>query len=188
MAPIDAPDVPKRLRHDHWRMFLIEGIVLLVLGVAAIIVPPLGGIATTIVLGWLFLVGGIVGVISTLGARQAPGFFWSVLSAILAVVVGAVLLWNPLAGLVTLTYVLIAYFVAEGVFTIAFAIAHRRELMGRWEWMLFNGLVDLVLAAIIVSGLPGTIAWALGLLVGIDLVFGGAALIAMALAARKAHR
>jgi uncharacterized membrane protein HdeD (DUF308 family) len=185
-TPFDAPDALKRSLHDHWRMFLIEGIVLLVLGAAAIIVPPLGGIATTIVLGWLFLVGGIVGLLSTFGSRQAPGFGWSLLSAILAVIAGAVLLWNPLAGLVTLTYVLIAYFVAEGIFTIALAIAHRRELMGRWEWMLFNGIVDLVLAVIIVSGLPGTIAWALGLLVGIDLVFGGAALIAMALAARKA--
>jgi uncharacterized membrane protein HdeD (DUF308 family) len=186
ITPFDTPGALKRSLHDHWRMFLIEGIVLLVLGAAAIVVPPLAGVAATIVLGWLFLVGGIVGLVSTFGSRQAPGFFWSMLSAVLAVVVGAVLLWNPLAGLVTLTYVLIVYFVAEGVFTIALAIAHRRELMGRWEWMLFNGLVDLVLAAVIISGLPGSFAWALGLLVGIDLMFGGAALIAMAMAARKA--
>lgn len=183
--PFDAPDILKRSLHDHWRMFLIEGIVLLILGSAAIIVPPLAGVATTIVLGWLFLIGGIFGVVATFRARQAPGFAWALLSAAVAVVAGAVLLWNPLAGLVTLTYVLIAYFVVDGIFTIALAIAHRRELMGRWEWMLFNGIIDLVLAAIILSGLPGAFAWALGLLVGIDLVFGGASLIAMALAARK---
>jgi uncharacterized membrane protein HdeD (DUF308 family) len=172
--------------HDHWRMFLIEGIILLVLGAAAILVPPLAGIATAIVLGWLFLVGGIVGLVATFGARQAPGFIWSLLSAVVAVVAGGVLLWNPLAGLVTLTYVLIAYFIADGILIIVLAVTHRRALSGRWEWMLFNGIIDLVLAAIIIAGLPGTLLWALGLLVGIDLVFGGASLIAMALAARRA--
>lgn len=182
--PFDTPNPLKKPLHDHWRMFLIEGIVLVILGAAAIFVPPFAGVAATIVLGWLFLIGGIVGLVSTLSARHAPGFFWSLLSAVLAIIVGSVLLWNPLAGLVTLTYVLIVYFVAEGVFTIAFAIAHRRDLSGRWEWMLFNGIVDIVLAAIIIAGLPGAFAWALGLLVGIDLLFGGAALISMALAAR----
>lgn len=187
ITPRDTPDQLKRALHDHWRMFMIEGIVLLILGLAAITVPPLAGVATTIVLGWLFLAGGIVGAVTTFGSRQAPGFFWSLLSAGLAVVVGGVLLWNPLAGLVTLTYVLIAYFVAEGVFSMAFAVAHRRELMGRWEWMMFNGIMDIVLAAIIIAGLPGTLAWALGLLVGIDLLLGGAALIAMALAVRRTN-
>ena len=184
--PANRPDPLQHKLHDHWRMFLIEGIVLLVLGAAAVILPPIAGVAVTIILGWLFLIGGFVGLVATFGARQAPGFFWSLLSAALAILVGGVLLWNPLAGLVTLTYVLIVYFVAEGVFAIAFAIAHRRELMGRWEWMAFNGIIDIVLAAIIIAGLPGAFAWALGLLVGIDLLFGGGALIAMALAARKA--
>src|SRR5271166_1711251 len=145
----------QKLAHDHWRMFLLEGIVLLVLGAAAIVVPPLAGVATTIVLGWLFLIGGIVGLISTFGARQAPGFAWSLLSALIAVIAGGVLLWNPLEGLVTLTYVLIAFFIADGVLIIALAITHRRALSGRWEWMLVNGIIDLVLAGVIISGLPG---------------------------------
>ena len=171
--------------HDHWRMFLIEGIILMVLGAAAILVPPLAGVATAIVLGWLFLIGGIVGLIATFGSRHAPGFIWSLLSAVVAIVAGGVLLWNPLVGLVTLTYVLIAYFIADGALIIVLAVTHRRALSGRWEWMLVNGIIDLVLAAIIIAGLPGTLLWALGLLVGIDLVFGGASLIAMALAARR---
>src|SRR5258708_6922979 len=89
--------------HDHWRLLLVEGIILVVLGLAAILVPPIAGLAATIFLGWLFLIGGIVGFVATLRARHAPGFWW-----------------------------------------------------------------------------------ALGLLLGIDLVFGGTSLIAMALAARKA--
>ncbi len=151
--PSDGPDLTAVLRksaHEHWRMFLVEGIILLVLGAAAIVVPPLGGITATIFLGWLFLVGGIVGLVSTFGARQAPGFAWSLLSALVAVIAGGVLLWYPLEGLVTLTYVLIAFFIADGVLIIALAITHRRALSGRWEWMMVNGIIDLVLAAVII--------------------------------------
>jgi uncharacterized membrane protein HdeD (DUF308 family) len=86
---------------------------------------------------------------------------------------------------VTLTYVLVAFFIVDGLLMIGLGIAHRRELSGRWGWMVFNGVVDLILAAIIISGLPGTLFWALGLLVGIDMVFGGATLISMALDARN---
>ena len=95
------------------------------------------------------------------------------------------LLLNPLQGLLTLTLVLTAYFFVDGIFNIVLAVAHRRELSGRWEWMMLNGVVDIVLAAIIFGGLPGTSTWALGLLVGIDLLFGGASLTAMSLNARK---
>jgi len=186
--PLGNPDLAAALTkslHQHWRLFVVEGIILVVLGLAAIIVPPIAGLAATVFLGWLFLIAGIVGLVATLRARQAPGFGWSLFSALVAVIAGGVLLWNPLAGLVTLTYVLIAYFIVDGILIIVLAIAHRRELSGRWEWMMVNGIIDLALAAIILSGLPGSFAWALGLLVGIDLVFGGASLIAMGLAARK---
>ena len=171
--------------HDHWRLFLAEGIVLSVLGLAAIVVPPIAGLLTTLFLGWLFLIAGIVGLVATLRARQAPGFGWSLLSALVAVIAGCVLLWNPLQGLVTLTYVLIAFFIVDGILMIGLAIAHRRQLSGKWEWMMVNGVIDLILAGIVISGLPGTLVWALGLLVGIDMAFGGASLIAMALEARK---
>jgi uncharacterized membrane protein HdeD (DUF308 family) len=171
---------------DHWRLFLAEGIVLSVLGLAAMIVPPIAGLAATVFLGWLFLIAGIVSLVTTLRARQAPGFGWSLLSAVVAVMAGGVLLWDPLQGLVTLTYVLTVFFIVDGVLIIILAVAHRRELSGKWEWMVVNGVIDLVLAGIVISGLPGTLFWVLGLLVGIDMVFGGASLIAMALEARKA--
>ncbi len=190
MSPIQpmagSPASLTHRMHDHWGLFLAEGIALCLLGLAAILVPPLAGLAATIFLGWLFLLAGVVGLLATLRARSAPGFAWSLLSAIVALVAGGVLLWNPLQGLVTLTYVLIAFFIVDGLLIIVLAIAHRREMSGRWEWMLANGVIDLVLAAIIISGLPGTLAWALGLLLGIDLVFGGTSLIGMALDARNA--
>jgi uncharacterized membrane protein HdeD (DUF308 family) len=173
-----------RALHQHWRTYLIEGIILLLLGVAAIVVPLVAGLGITILLGWLFLIGGVVGLIATFRARQIPGFGWSLLSALVSLLAGATLLWNPLIGLVSLTYVLIAYFVVDGVLSIVHAIQHRRKLSSRWEWMVFSGVVDLVLAGMILAGLPGAFAWALGLLVGIDLIFGGSSLVGMALAAR----
>jgi uncharacterized membrane protein HdeD (DUF308 family) len=175
----------KKSLHNHWRAFLVEGIILVILGIAAIALPPLAGVATTIVLGWLFLIGGIVGLIATFNQRNAPGFWWSLFSAAIAVLAGGVLLADPLAGVATLTYVLIAFFIIDGALIIVMAIEHRRELTGRWEWMMLGGVMDLVLAGIIIAGLPGTLLWALGLLVGIDLVFGGMSLIAMALSAKN---
>jgi len=175
----------KKSLSEHWRLFLAEGVVLVVLGLAAIVIPPIAGLATAIIIGWLFLIGGTVGLVATFGAHQAPGFGWSLFSAIAALLAGIVLLWNPWQGLATLTYVLIAFFLIDGTLIIVLALQHRRELTGRWEWMMIGGVMDLVLALIIISGLPGTLAWALGLLVGIDLVWGGMSLIAMALAARN---
>ena len=170
---------------DYWRLFLAEGIALSILGLAAIIVPLIAGLFATVLLGWLFVIAGIVGLVATLRARQAPGFEWSLLSALVAVIAGGVLLWNPLQGLVTLTYVLTAFFIVDGILIIILAIAHRRELSGKWEWMMVNGVIDLILAGIIIAALPGTLVWAFGLFVGIDMMFGGASLIAMALEACK---
>jgi uncharacterized membrane protein HdeD (DUF308 family) len=169
---------------EHWVLFLIEGIVLVVLGVLAIIVPPLATITFTLFLGWLFLISGIMGLITTFWARHSPGFWWSLLSAVLAIAAGIVLLVEPLRGAITLTLLLIVFFIIEGVLSIMYAFEHKKELSGRWGWMLASGIIDLILAAIILIGLPGTAAWALGLLVGINMLFGGSALIAMALHAR----
>ena len=172
--------------HAHWQLFLAEGIILFILGVLAIVVPPIATIAVEILIGWLLLVSGIVGLIATLRSRSAPGFWWSLVSAVLGIVAGIVLLAWPLSGALSLTLVLTVFLVLEGVVSILYALEHKRELSGRWGAMLFSGIVDLLLAGIIFAGLPGTAAWAIGLLVGINLVFGGSALIAMALHARNA--
>ena len=171
--------------HAHWQLFLTEGIILFILGVLAIVVPPIATIAVEILIGWLLLVSGIVGLIATFRTRSAPGFGWSLVSAVLGIVAGIVLLAWPLSGALSLTLVLTVFLVLEGVVSILYALEHKRELSGRWGAMLFSGVVDLFLAGIIFVGLPGTAAWAIGLLVGINLVFGGSALIAMALHARN---
>ena len=172
-----------RVVRDHWKLFLTEGVILVVLGFLAVAVPMVAGLAVTILFGWIFLISGIVGLYTTFAIRHAPGFWWSLLSGVLAVIVGCWLLIQPALGLVSLTYLLIAFFIIEGVATIMFALDHRAALTGRWGWMLVSGIVDLCLAAVILAGLPGTVAWALGLIVGINMIFGGASMIGMALAA-----
>jgi uncharacterized membrane protein HdeD (DUF308 family) len=170
---------------EHWMAFLIEGILLVILGLAAMIVPPLASLAVTIFLGWMFLISGIAGLVLTFWARKMPGFWWSLISAALAVAAGIILLAQPVQGTLTLTVVVGAYFLAEGVATIMYALEHRRELSERWSWLLVAGIMDLLIAAVIIVGLPGSALWAVGLLVGINLLFGGATLIGMALAARQ---
>jgi uncharacterized membrane protein HdeD (DUF308 family) len=188
-ASQEITDLQSKMRaavREHWKAFLIEGILLVIFGLAAIVVPPLASLAVTILLGWLFLISGIAGLVLTFWARQMPGFWWSLISAALAVVAGAILLAQPVQGSLTLTIVVGAYFIAEGVATIMYALEHRRELSQRWTWLLVAGIMDLVIAAIIITGLPGSALWAIGLLVGINLLFGGTSLIGMALAARSA--
>jgi len=169
----------------HWKALLIEGIILVILGLAAIALPMLASIAVELMLGWMFLISGIAGVVLTFWARQMPGFWWSLISALFALAAGVVLVGRPLQGVVTLTLVLGVFFVMEGVASILYALEHRRELSGRSGWMIAAGVLDIIIAGLIITGLPGTAAWAIGLLVGINLVFGGTSLIGMAVAARS---
>ena len=187
--PQDVTRMQSEMRaavREHWQAFLIEGILLVVLGLAAMIVPPLASLAVTIFLGWMFLISGIAGLALTFWARQMPGFWWSLISAALAVLAGGILLARPMQAMLTLTIVVGAYFLAEGVTTIMYALEHRRELSERWSWMLIAGAMDIIIAGLIIAGLPGSAEWAIGLLAGINLVFGGATLIGVALAARNA--
>lgn len=190
-ADIDNADIEEveskivKAMHEHWRLYLGEGAGLLILGLIAVAVPPLTTLAETILFGWLFMVSGVIGLFTTFWMRGVPGFRWSLASAVLAILAAIWLLAKPIAGPLTLTAVLILFFLIEGISSVMFAIDHRRELSGQWEFMLLSGLVDLVLCVMIATGLPSTAVWALGLLVGINMVFGGVALIAMALHARS---
>jgi uncharacterized membrane protein HdeD (DUF308 family) len=170
---------------DHWKIFLVEGIVLLLLGIGAIMVPATATFAVETVIGWVLLIGGIVGLISTVRMHRAPAFRWSLLSALIGVAAGAVLLLWPLSGAFSLTVILTVFLLLEGIASIMMALSHRREFSGRWSMLLASGIIDLALAGIIIAGLPATATWAIGLLVGINMLFGGAALISMALHARR---
>ena len=171
---------------EHSTFFIVEGVILVLLGALAIFLPLFATITITIIVGWIFLASGIIGLITTFGMRGVPGFWWSLVSALIAIGAGVVLLMQPITGALSLTLILIVFFVVEGIAGIIYALEHRRELSGRWEWVLVSGIIDLVLAGILFAGLPGTAAWAIGLLVGINMIMGGVALVAIAVHARSA--
>ena len=103
----------------HWRLFLFQGVVMIVLGVLAVALPVAATIAVEIYIGWLFLVSGIIGLVAMFSAHDVPAFLWSLVTAALSVAVGVMLIWNPVAGALSLTLVLAAFFIAEGVFQVA---------------------------------------------------------------------
>ena len=166
--------------HRHRGLFLFEGILLASLGVIAVLVPVVASFAATIFFGWIFLLSGVVGLFTTLRGRHVPGFWWSLLSAIVGIVAGILLLGWPAQGVFSLTSVLIAFLLVEGAVSIFYALEHRTGPMS-WGYMLASGIVDLTLGIILFAGLPGTATWAIGLLIGINMIFGGWALILMAL-------
>lgn len=193
MAPIDRDfssmqDAIRKALVAHWRLCLFQGAIMLGLGVLAVIAPVVATIAVGIFIGWLFLIGGIVGLVMLLSQKHLAAFVWNLITAALAIVVGILMIWNPAQGAISLTIVLVAFFVVEGVFQIATSIAYRDVMRGSWGWMLLSGLADLVLAAIIVLGWPMSAAWAIGLLVGVNLITSGWAMVMVALAGRDLAR
>jgi uncharacterized membrane protein HdeD (DUF308 family) len=140
-------------------------------------------VAVGIFVGWLFFVGGIFRALSVWQSRQLPGFAWAMLTAVLAIVLGLILILRPLAGVLTLTMVLVAFFIIEGIASILAAIEHRQHLRS-WGWVVFSGIIDLLLAYLIWQGWPSSADWAIGLLVGVNMLFFGLSLVMTALAAR----
>jgi len=169
--------------HAHWKLVLAQGILMMVLGFLAVAEPNVATLAIGIFVGWLFFIGGIFRALWVWRSRGMPGFAWSLLTAVLAIVLGLILIFQPLAGVLTLTMVLIAFFILEGVTAVVIAVQHREHLRS-WGWVLFSGIVDLLLAYLIWAGWPSSADWAIGLLVGINMLFFGLSLVMTSLAAR----
>jgi uncharacterized membrane protein HdeD (DUF308 family) len=136
----------------------------------------------------LFLIGGITGLVTTILMRRATGFLWSLLSAVLAIVTGIFVFSMPDLAIAGFPLLLMVFLILEGIVTVMLALEHWRDLSGRWGWLLASGIVDLSLAAFIVIGLPATAAWTFGLILAVNLIFGGGAMIGMALAAHDQGR
>lgn len=176
--------MPQMLRMDaaalkKYRLwYMIYGAIMIALGLFAIAMPYVATMAVELTVGWLLIIGGVFGLIATFsGGQSTPGFWWSLLVACLYVLAGVALLWHPVAGVVTLTLILTAYLIAGGITKIAMALKMRSALPKAWGWMLFSGLVDIALAVLILSGWPGTAGWVIGLMVGINLLMTGLALV-----------
>jgi uncharacterized membrane protein HdeD (DUF308 family) len=169
----------------HWQLFLTQGVIMTILGILAVIWPGISTIAVDVYVGWLFLFSGIFGLFTMFLAQDAQAFLWMLLTAALALFVGIMLLWHPTEGAVSLTAVLTAFFIVEGIFQIVASLSYRAVFPNQWGWMLASGIADLLLAGIIIAGWPGTSTWALGLIVGVNLITSGAAIMLVSLAGRS---
>lgn len=143
----------------RWVLFLIKGFVLVLLGVFASLAPMVAGFTVVTLIAWVISVAGVAGLITTFMARNAPGFWWSLLSAVIGVVAGALLLGGPKLEDVSITLLLVVFLNVEGLAWSGYALDHRRQLSGPWTWMLVSGVVNLILAFVFLCRLPGTAAW-----------------------------
>jgi uncharacterized membrane protein HdeD (DUF308 family) len=168
-------------RNSLW--YLVQGILLVIGGILAVIYPLISSTAVIVLLGWLLIVSGLVQGISLLGARQVPYFWLQLISVILGVVIGALFLRDPSQGLITITLLLIVFFMIEGMSKIVFALTIRP--FPNWGWVLASGLVGIALSFILWASLPAVASWLIGLLLGIQLISVGAAITYLAWQVRQ---
>jgi uncharacterized membrane protein HdeD (DUF308 family) len=171
----------------HWKLLLGMGLLCDVVGLWAILVPAVASISVAILVGWVLVVGGIVQLGHLFRARPARREWWRVLVASLTILAGIWILIFPLSGTITLTVVLVAWlWMVGGLRLLAWWRIRERE---ENTWLtLVSGIVSIVLGVLIWADLPSSATWAIGLLVGIELVFTGSALIATAIAGRNLAR
>jgi uncharacterized membrane protein HdeD (DUF308 family) len=190
MSTAGFPDMPlrKAIRHElqairgKWAWLAVLGVALIVIGVLLLGFPVVATLATVTMLGALILIVGGMEVVGSFWCRDWSGFFLALLSGILGVVLGLMLLANPIQGGITLTILLASFLFVGGIFKAAAAVAHR---FGGWGWLLLSGVVDVLLGVLIWRELPWTGLTIIGVLVGISLIFRGVSWLMLGLTLRK---
>jgi uncharacterized membrane protein HdeD (DUF308 family) len=175
----------RRSLKEHWKLFVIQGVLLVILGALAVAAPVIASVAFAAFIGWLLFFAGVFRAVSLFRAPHAPGYWSSLLLSILTAILGLIIALFPLQGAITLTMVLTAYFIVHGISSFALAFSIKGDT-GRWVLLFLGGIIDLALAALVIAGWPTTSFFILGLYVGINLLFTGFALIFAALGAREA--
>ena len=163
---------------EHKTLFVFEGIAITILGLLAIALPAMFTLGISLLIGAILIVSGIFEAARAFQTQGIPGFIFSLLTGLIYFVIGFLLLSSPVRGALALTLLLTAYFILSGIAKIAWGI--KLHPLAGWVWLVLSGIVALVMAGIIISGWPQTALWVIGLLVGIDLVFFGITLIALA--------
>lgn len=151
------------------------------LGILAVALPVATTLAVELLIGWLFVIAGVWRAVALARSSRMPGFGWSLAMALVSVLLGALLLTMPLAGMLTLTMLLAAFLVLEAIGKIFFALDLRRHSR-HWIWILASGMLNLLLAGLIIAGWPSTAAWAIGLVVAINMIAFGVAMVVISLA------
>ena len=175
----------ERAAQSHWLILLVEGIALILFGILALFIPKLITLGITSALGWLFLFGGIAAIFVYVRLYRASAFRERFFLAVLSVIAGLALLARPFSGFISLTVILIVAFALIGAFKLAYPIERFQYLSDYRGWIRASGVVDLALATIMFADLPETALWAPGLLLAVNMVLGGIALIVVALVQRR---
>jgi uncharacterized membrane protein HdeD (DUF308 family) len=167
----------------RWKWFLALGVIALIGGVFAILVPVAASISAAILAGWALLFGAVSRLLAGLRSDRTSERVTHLALGLLYLVAGLYLLLFPVSGTITLTIVLVAYFLASGAVLLVSAV----QTWGSdtTAWRVFLGLISIALGVLIWADLPSSATWAIGLLIGIQLVFAGTDLVFIALAARN---
>ena len=183
-AMTGLPPEIKTALGKSWKMLLTAGIISTVLGAIAIIVPPLASVTITYLVGILLLIGAVAFVAEAISRGSTGHRIWSAVLAVLYVFAGVWLIINPVSGTITLTWILAIFFLLIGVLRLIAGISSRGKVPNA-GWTIINGVLSILIAVLVIGDLPSSAAWAIGLLVGIQLLFDGIALIAAAMAGKK---
>jgi uncharacterized membrane protein HdeD (DUF308 family) len=164
-----------------WSM--VWGILMFICGILAISLPLASSIGIVIVLAWLILFAGVSHLVFAFQCRSVGGFLWQVMLAIVYGIAGIYMLMNPLLGVLTLTLVLAVFLLVEGVLEIVLYFGIRR--VRHAGWVLFDGIVTLILGTLIWTQWPSSSVWVIGTLVGISLIFSGISRFMLSMAVRQ---
>jgi uncharacterized membrane protein HdeD (DUF308 family) len=164
------------------RPLLATGILMIILGVIAILLPFVATLTMTLFVGILLVVAGVTHIAHSFETHGSKGWLLRLIGGILYALAGIFLLAAPARGMVTLTVVLVVLFLLVGIDKIVLSFHLRR--VSQWGWQLLSGLISIAVAIMIWLGLPETAVWAIGLLVGIELIFNGVSMAAFGLAVR----
>jgi uncharacterized membrane protein HdeD (DUF308 family) len=159
-------------RHSLW--YLVQSALMILGGILALFYPILSSFAVVLFLGWVLIISGVVQGISLIGAQHVPHFWLQLVSVVLSVIVGLLFLRHPGEGLLTLTLLLIVFFMVEGISKIIFALTIRP--FPNWGWVLVSGVIGMLLSFYLWASLPVAAIWLLGVLLGIQLICEGVAL------------
>ncbi len=165
------------------RWVTILGVIMIIAGFLAVLAPGPAALAATIFFGVMFFVGGIAEVAHAVATRAEAGFGWKLLSGIAMIVLGALFAIFPLAGIATLALLVGGLLLAHGVCSVMLAVK-RRPRTG-WGWILFDGVLSIVLAILIAVGWPASSIPIIGLLAGFSLISAGMWRIMLARALRE---
>lgn len=166
-----------------WTWMAVLAVICIVGGFLALLNPFGATIFAVTLAGWVFLIQGVIQIIHAFRVRDWPGFIWSLGIGVLSLLVGVILVADPLAGAIPLTLLVAVLFLAIGVAKIMFALSLKPA--SGWVWVLVSGLVSAALGVMILAGLPASATTILGLLLGIELVSNGVLFLFVALGLRK---